>query len=243
MSEKIISFGASECGPLHQSENKPNEDAWLRFSGSFGELIVVCDGMGSKQHAHIGSKTACLAVKESVVRWSKVSGAPVSYLLHLIEVTWRLRLYPIKPETAATTCLFVVISNSGKWTLGGLGDGLVIVKTGSELQVIHGDRENAFSNQTNGLGISKGLASWSILELPPTDEPRTALLATDGISDDLIAEKYDSFIDWVIDDFVELDPYKRWRQLSNELKNWPTPKHLDDKTLAVIHTSKNPKSL
>ena len=235
MTNEVYSFGASECGPLHSSQKLLNEDAWIRLSGSFGVLAVVCDGMGSKPNAHIGSKTACLAVKESVQRWSKVSGAPISYLLHLIEVTWRLRLYPIEPDTAVTTCLFILALKNKVWIVGGLGDGLALVRTGKDMKVVVGERGEDFSNQTDGLGISKSTSSWSIMELPPTNKERIAVIATDGISDDLIPEQLDSFTQWLIDEFSKLKPYMRWRKLSNELKNWPTPQHLDDKTLAVIH--------
>jgi hypothetical protein len=61
-----------------------------------------------------------------------------------------------------------------------------------------------------------------------------AVLATDGVADDLISEKLDAFCNWLVDDFLDLNPLKRWRRLQTELRNWPTPGHIDDKTLAVL---------
>ncbi len=170
MTYQAYSFGAAVRGPLHSKEGRPNEDAWLRAKGPFGSLTVVCDGMGSKPNARVGSQAACAAVKEAVSHWSKADNAPVSYLSYLIEVLWRLRLYPMEPASAATTCLLALSTTRGSWIVGGVGDGLAFVRSDGELQVVIGDRGNDFANETSGLG------------------------------------------------------------------DWPTPRHLDDKTLAVLCT-------
>ncbi len=235
MTRQTYSFGASVRGPLHRQEGRPNEDAWLHAEGQFGVLSVVCDGMGSKPNARIGARAACLAVKEAVLRWSKVEGAPNSYLSYLIEVLWRLRIHPIEPHSAATTCLFALASNNGEWLLGGVGDGLVLIRTGEELCTVIGGRHEGFSNETVGLGASPGPSAWKLVQFPPTKLDRVALLATDGVSDDLVSDKLDGFCDWVVVSFQGLSPVNRWRRLASELRAWPTPAHLDDKTLAVLH--------
>lgn len=127
------SFGASVRGPLHQREARANEDAWLHAKGTYGVMAVVCDGLGSRPNARFGSQAACLAVKEAVLRWSQSQGAPLRYLSNLIEVLWRLRIHPLEPSSAATTCLLVLASRSGAWVLGGVGDGLVLARTGRVL--------------------------------------------------------------------------------------------------------------
>jgi serine/threonine protein phosphatase PrpC len=229
------SFGASVRGPLHCKEGRPNEDAWLRAEGRFGALAVVCDGMGSKPNARAGSQAACAAVKEAVSRWSKADGAPPSYLSHLIEVLWRLRLHPTEPASAATTCLLALATARGTWVVGGIGDGLALARSGSELRIIIGDRGDDFANETTGLGVSKGPRAWTLTELPPTEGERIVVLATDGVADDLLPERLNGFCDWLTDTFEHLTPMERWRTLAVELRDWPTPGHLDDKTLAVIH--------
>lgn len=235
------SFGTSVRGPLHRLERRPNQDAWLHARGSFGVLVVVCDGLGSKPNARIGSRSACLAVKEAVQRWSKVEDAPLSYLPHLIEVLWRLRVHPLDPSTAATTCLLALASaDGGAWILGGVGDGLALARTGDELCTVVGSRGDGFSNETSGLGVSRGPRAWKLLELPPTEQDRIVVLATDGVSDDLVPEKLDGFCDWLVDSFKGLSPADRWRALGAELRAWPTPGHLDDKTLAVLHAPAAP---
>ena len=237
MTLHVHSFGASVRGPLHRRERRPNEDAWLHVAGSFGVLAVACDGMGSKPNARLGSQAACLAAKEAVLRWSKVKDAPLSYLAHLIEVFWRLRVHPVEPGSAATTCLLALASSSGVWVLGGVGDGLVITRTGGTRCTIIHSRAAGFSNETDGLGASHDPRAWNFVRLAPTGEDRVAVLATDGVSDDLMPEKLDKFCDWLVESFRDLPPAQRWRRLAAELQAWPTPGHLDDKTLAVVHAA------
>lgn len=231
----IYSFGASVRGPFHTRMGLPNEDAWLRASGSFGDLIVVCDGMGSRPNARLGARAACLAVKEAVSRWARVENAPLNFLTHLIEVSWRLRVFPTDPTTAATTCLFAVATTSQRWVLGGLGDGMVLVRTGNEVRSVLDLETRAFSNETTGLGLSSGVRDWTTLELPGTSKERVVVLATDGISDDLAADRYGALSDWLAGTFLFLSAAERSRQLAAELRNWPTPGHMDDKTIAVLH--------
>ena len=232
---QAYSFGGSVRGPLHKKEGRANEDAWLRTTGSYGSLIVVCDGMGSRSEARYGARAACLAAREAVVRWAKVPEAPLSYLVHLIEVYWRLRIHPVEPNNAATTCLLALMCSDGSWVVGGIGDGLALVRTGEELVTVLGNRDGDFSNVTEALGVSKGGRVWKISKISPTDEDRMAVLATDGIADDLIPEKMGDFCGWLVDTFQGSSPAQRWRMLSAELRAWPTPKHQDDKTLAVLH--------
>ena len=235
MARNTYSFGASVRGPLHQREARANEDAWLHAEGTFGVIAVVCDGLGSRPNAKFGSQAACLAVREAVLRWSQSEDAPLPYLSNLIEVLWRLRIYPLEPDSAATTCLLALASRSGVWILGGVGDGLVLTRTGRELCTVIGPRGDGFSNETTGLGISRGSRAWTLVQLAPTEEDRMAVLATDGVSDDLVPEKFDGFCDWLVSSFRDLSPSQRWRRLAAEFRAWPTPGHLDDKTLAVVH--------
>ena len=236
MARNTYSFGASVRGPLHQREARANEDAWLHAEGTFGVMAVVCDGLGSKPNARFGSHAACLAVKEAVLRWSQSEGAPLSYLSNLIEVLWRLRIHPLEASSAATTCLLALASRSGVWVLGGLGDGLVLTRTGRELC----NRDWAPEAQDSRTR-RPDLASREVLTSGPSFSSHRPMktawsfLATDGISDDLVPEKLDGFCNWLVSSFGDISPSRRWRRLAAELRAWPTPGHLDDKTLAVVH--------
>lgn len=238
MLDTVVSYGASVRGPLHKKEGTPNEDAWHRGEGSFGKLVAVCDGMGSRSQARLGARAACLATREAVARWDKTCAAPLPYLVHLIELFWRLLIHPCSPSDAATTCLLALARPNGEWIVGGIGDGLAAVKTAdAPVSVIIGDRREGFCNETVALGASPGMAAWQLAVVPPTQERRMAVLATDGVADDLIPEKLGDFCLWLADSFADLDPGDRWRRLVRELAAWPTPGHQDDKTLAVLNMS------
>lgn len=241
MSKVVQTFGASVRGPLHRHEGLPNEDAWLRAHGHFGALIVVCDGLGSKPHARAGARAACAATKEAVTRWSRSRGAPLPYLSYLIEVLWRLRLHPLPPASAATTCLLALRTQEGRLVIGGVGDGLALVHTSDETAVVIGDRGDSFGNETEGLGASAGPRAWTLREFPPTEGNRLAVLATDGIADDLRPERLAEFCDWLMTSFAPLEPIQRYHRLASELRAWPTPGHVDDKTIAAICATVEPK--
>lgn len=197
---------------------------------------MVCDGLGSRPNARAGSRAACAAVKEAVSRWSKADDAPLAYLSHLVEVLWRLRLHPTPPDSASTTCLLALATIKGKCIVGGVGDGLALVRTGPALRVIIGDRGDDFASETKGLGASTGPRAWTLAEFSATDAERVVVLATDGVADDLVPERLDGFCDWLIASFGPLAPRQRRSRLAAELRAWPTPGHLDDKTLAVVHS-------
>ena len=73
------------------------------------------------------------------------------------------------------------------------------------------------------------------------DDPKgllRALLATDGVANDLDPARLREFTGWMIDTFGNL-PARRWRQdLRRQLRNWPNPGANDDRTLALMWTTK-----
>jgi hypothetical protein len=215
-----------------------NQDAWLRASGTWGSLIVVCDGLGSKPHARMGAKGACLAVREAVVRWSRIEKAPLNYLAELIEPLWKLRISPYKPEEAATTCLIALARNNGEWVIGGIGDGLAAVQTGEQsFSTVASCNVKDFSNETVALGVYASSRYWNLHSLPATGHTRSAVLATDGISEDIYPDKVHGFCNWIVNDFYSLGSHERYGRLFSILTKWPTSKHSDDKTIAVLRVS------
>lgn len=61
--------GCSVIGPGHIIKKLPNQDCYRGEHGAWGEMIAVCDGMGSCPLSHIGSHSACQAVYETAVVW------------------------------------------------------------------------------------------------------------------------------------------------------------------------------
>ncbi len=236
---QVQHFGASVKGPLHQRERRPNEDAWKGFCGSFGTAIVVSDGMGSKPNAHTGARMACRAVKDALQYWEKIKvGSPV-ILLRLVHILWELQVLPASVEDSAATCLFAVVLPSGELLVAKLGDGIAAIRETDGKVIVLGDERSGFCNQTTALGVARSTKEWSVITRPSFPPGAAVLLATDGIADDLIGDRVGDFINLLTDEFACLQPSVRWRKLCHELRNWSTPKHLDDKTLAILWHKKD----
>jgi len=147
---------------------------------------------------------------------------------------WELKLVDLDLSEHATTCIATCITNSGRLVIVGLGDGIALVRfsDGSLSQII--SRDTDFSNRTIALGTPHHLSDWKTFEVEKIALGTTVLLATDGISDDLMPEKYPEFIEWIMQKFGYLNPAERKKGLRKALLAWPTPLHQDDKSLAVL---------
>ena len=223
-------FGASTVGPRHRAEGTPNEDSWLGVRGAFGTLIVVSDGMGSRREARRGAQMACRAVHGAVRAWHRAGGHGLGELLDRIEPLWSSLIAPSTAHDCAATCLFALAHVHGHVHVAAIGDGLALLRTQRGLEWVVGPRADGFANETDALGYA---ASWTSRSFP-REEEAVVVLATDGVADDLIPERVDGFVQWLMDNFAGMAPSRRWRALQQELKHWPTPHHTDDKTVVVL---------
>lgn len=225
-------FGATVRGPSHVANGLPNQDAWLRARTGNHHVVVVSDGLGSKPHADIGSRAACRAVVDAVRVWRRNPLAATEVLLGLIHLLWRARIAPHAQEDCACTCLFAVVGPDGEGVAAQLGDGLLAIHDGSRLSALSSRDGETFVNETTGLGLTTRLAAWRTAAVPVGS--RCIVLCTDGVSDDLIPEKLPEFIDWLGRDVRAKREPRRRHFLARSLREWPTPKHLDDKTIAMV---------
>lgn len=223
-------FGASAVGPRHRAEGKPNEDSWLGAHGAFGTLVVVSDGMGTRGEARRGSQMACRAVLDAVRAWHKAGARGLEELLGRIEPLWCSLIAPSTTRDCAATCLFALAHVRGQVHLAAIGDGMALLRSRHGLEWVVGPRAGRFANETDALGNS---ASWTSRSFPRAGGD-VVVLATDGVADDLLPERIESFVQWLMDDFACMAPSRRWRALQQELMDWPTPHHTDDKTLVVL---------
>lgn len=226
-------MGASLCGPEHHRDGQPNQDAWLRSIARGRALAVVCDGLGSRSYSAVGSRAACRAVADAVQHWVDAPDAPPELLLRLIHALWNVRVHATGREESATTCLFAVVTRDGRLLLAQLGDGLVMLKTPSGTTTLEPPSER-FGNATTGLGIAADVREWRFHLEPQFAGTGMILLATDGVADDLLPEKRTEFLDFLVSQYGARSAAARRRALAKELRNWPTPRHRDDKTVAVL---------
>ena len=227
--------GASVRGPGHRRDGLPNQDAWGHGSSGGYRVVVVADGLGSRPLAELGAKAACVAVREAFVAWIRHPEASDDVLLGLVHLFWRARLGAIDPNDAATTCLFAALRDDGSGWTGQLGDGLVLLDGPGGPEPLATPSERRFGNETAALGVTRRLSTWTTRRLPSGS--RRLLLCTDGVADDLLPDRYVHLLDWLDDEILPEPPATRWRALAAELRAWPTPHHVDDKTLVFVRTT------
>jgi serine/threonine protein phosphatase PrpC len=218
----------SVIGPGHQCDGLPNQDATGHFNDGNYWAIIVCDGMGSRIHAETGSHTAVESIKTVLMNADFESSSKEiigAFYQHWLN---KLKNYSIKPNDAATTVLVAWGNNDGVFRYFQLGDGIISMRH----KVITPISSDQFSNLTTGLGISKKYSDWNVgkEELSPIDN--TLLLMSDGISEDIL--DHNAFTDAL----AIFSKNKSSRRIKKHLKKlfveWPTPFHVDDKSLAMV---------
>jgi len=224
--------GASIRGPAHAREKRLNEDAWCARIGASGALAVVCDGMGSRSAARIGAKAAVAAVRRAWNHWHRAPRGTAEDFIRLIEVLWRFELGTTRAEDAATTCLVCALRADESGVLLQLGDGIVGTRCANGTFVPLTPERSGFASSTIALGTLHALRDWQMLEFRSIEPGTAFLLATDGISDDLVPERRPGFVTWIIDE-IAANPSPN-RQMATALRKWPVPHHRDDKTLIVV---------
>jgi hypothetical protein len=234
-------MGASVRGPEHRREGLPNQDAWLIRRTRETTLAVVCDGLGSRSQSAAGSRAACRAVADSVRHWSASPGAPPDLLLRAVHALWNIRVHATGRDASATTCLFAVVTTDQRLLLAQLGDGLVLLSKAGSTTTLEPSGER-FGNVTTGLGIASDLREWRVHVEPRFHGSMAVLLATDGVADDLLPERRAGFLEFLVTRFGALPSRSRGKAIARELRAWPTPRHRDDKTLAILWTDEKMES-
>jgi len=214
-------------GEAHRRTGVGNQDSWRGASGSFGSIVVVADGLGSRRFAKESSRAACNAAVQ-VVRSTGTRAVAVaaSALLIDIERQWTAELQHLPETEIGTTCLLSWRRPDRSVLLAGVGDG-VCLGGGAEVVV-----EGASGWLNESESICHG--SWSIAEVPESRGP--VLLATDGVAADLIPGSLPWLTDHLVATLGQLDRSTAWRRLARDLRSWRTPGLGDDRTI-VVHLS------
>jgi serine/threonine protein phosphatase PrpC len=228
-------FGASVRGPSNRYQKKLKQDAWLGIERSWGHLIVVCDGMGSKEFARDGAVEACAAVRDSIQLWKSHKNAPIEFLFHTIDLIWRYRIHPLAPNKCSTTCMFSFLNRENNLIVAQLGDGACVIRDcQGEVTILDDTSNEGFTNTSRGLGATVDVEKWNFIEVKDIEPGCAILLATDGVSEDVERERLGGMTLALISEYRHLDPKERWINLCKELRDWSTPHHLDDKTIAAM---------
>jgi hypothetical protein len=230
-----IIFGASVRGPVHKNNGKPCEDVWRGWSFWDATAVSIGDGMGSKPFAAHGARSACTSAIRAARLWAKATEIGPDWVCRWLEAQWRFSVAPHPPKQCATTCHLIAVHKRAGLMYAGLGDGMALFQQGKQpVHCLSARPSGNFANETLGLGVDHRMSDWNHVRLPLSKEPWIGVLVTDGIADDLCPDKLDAFIKWLRSEIADKPKAERSRTLRRALREWPTPGHLDDKTVAVI---------
>lgn len=231
------SWGATVIGPAHEKLGVPNQDAWLSHYYSWGDVVVVSDGLGSKKKSDIGSLAVCSAVVQAAEICKGFPEENIEYFLRLIHSLWLVTILPYSPNECSATCLFV-INMREKCLIAQLGDGIIAAIGKDEQSIIFDeDKQDSFSNLTYCIGENFKIEQWRTYIASP-NKFEAFVLCTDGISDDITPERKLSFARELYLSYSNYSLSERKKEIRFWLKNWPVPNHSDDKTVACLYRGK-----
>lgn len=222
---------ASVKGMLHESGNIPNQDAYSVKRYKFGTMLVVSDGLGSKKHSDFGSRAVGKSVDKAVQMWNGYTEKDIRLLLPLIVSIWSMEIYPYSQKDCGATCLFAIITNDGHVYLGQLGDGSIYVSIENELQLVR-EKEDDFTNLTVCMGGFSNYSDWSLKDLYIGTRPFGIVMMTDGVSETIVDEKKEDFINLLFKRLSECENLpKRNNLICKILSEWNPVSAGDDRTL------------
>lgn len=226
--------GATLTGQVHRELGQENQDSFLITKYSFGMVMVVADGLGTKKYSGIGSKRICKAVGDAARIWVKKENAPIEFLIRLVHNLWDISIYPYSKNECATTCLFCIALNNGKIILGQLGDGIIYYCNNESLNILS-EKENDFLNITNSVASVRNVYDWNFKEINIKDSSFTVLMTTDGLSEDIIESKRKDFMCYIKEQIsLQRNQTKKNKKLKKILRNCEGKYNVDDKTLIIF---------
>lgn len=223
---------ASVIGPSHIADKLPNQDHLSLRGHRGGWIAAVSDGLGSHIHSDIGSKFACKAIQH-YWRSAKQKNSEAYEHHEAIQQQWLRYTHPHSVKKTGATALYASVTKDGWVHTGQLGDGLILYRQDGQLRTLTPSRQG-FGNQTESLGEYFNKNSWVYSHFQLKQEGDGIILMTDGISDDLVEESLPDFFELLYQESIKSTRRRMKCWLQQELIEWATPLHSDDKTLAAI---------
>lgn len=230
--DSIKVIGASCIGKSHVACSIPNQDAYSIKKNRYGVAISVCDGVGSDKNSHFGSKAACKSVYKvfNLYRKQKIAKEDIGskiehYYKRYVKLKYR--------KNAATTCLFAMIYNNSEIIFGQAGDGIILIEVNGKL-IVFQEKKDDFSNEVVPLTCNSKYQHWKIKNLKfdfKTNVSLKLIIATDGISEDIIPDKRHTFLNFYYDILKEKNASDI---LKKSIEEWKVPGSDDDKTMVVL---------
>ena len=200
-----------------------NQDSVKIYYDENQIIVVVADGLGSAIYSKEGAQKitslACSILAEAT---------DLSELAPELQKKWKadlegnLNLYD-------TTVKFIKITKNDV-CYGGVGDGWIAFN--AVTGYVEMTSSNSFSNQTDTI-LSFDLKSKFRIEKLSTEALQTALIATDGFSEDMDKENGKSFLS-AVSEQIRTDSEVFRQEIEDALNHWPVETNRDDKTVVFI---------
>ncbi len=231
--------GTSVIGPEHECNGQSNQDALSLRGWRGGWIAAVADGLGSRPFSSVGSRAAVRAAQRTI------RALVPSAALHDVDAReaatrmyrqWLQAVPYVDKSSAASTILLAACDAFGRARVWQLGDGLIACRSKGKFQLLTPGRAG-FGNETRALGVHRAWSDWSWADVVLNEEHDALVLMTDGVSDDLNDDTLEEFVATLVAQLSAKSRRSGRTWLKRELSQWSTPRHSDDKTIAVIYRS------
>lgn len=232
-SDRALLVGESLIGAAHAGQRQRNQDAIKVQTYSYGSVAAVADGVGSHRYAEYGSQAVVQAVHEVFAQYARrdmdrtqIVRAIAGRYVELVQAQYR--------AWAGTTCIFFAHLYEEGLFLGQVGDGICCGYLNGAPFCL-GEKEEAFSNLVAPLSAAGGPPPLWRTRFVPKGELRSVelMLATDGVSDDLLPGQEAAFARYLIGRVTDCGAGARQETLRQILEQWETPLSQDDKTIGL----------
>ncbi len=200
-----------------------NQDSMKLYHDENQIIIVVADGLGSAIYSKEGSQKITSLAVEILAKRNDLLEIAVDLQSEWKEgLSGNLNLYD-------TTVKFIKITETDVM-YGGVGDGWIAFNTGDGFMDM--TSSNSFSNQTDTI-LSFDLKSKFRVEKIQTESLKTALISTDGFSEDMEKESGEAFLS-AVSEQMRMDSEAFKKEIEDTLSHWPVETNRDDKTVVFI---------
>ena len=235
---EINIFCKSNIGMRNQESQSDNQDAFEARIGVEYTVVAIADGLGSCEISHIGARHAvgllCDWIGNELLAYNEIDKDVVRILCNRVVDRWKNSVGEDYGKYDTTLLFFAYTKEI--LLVGRIGDGMVLLDIGGQYRNFSW-KDKVFGNQTNSIGGMNAKDDFHIELIRDfkMQDSIMAVLATDGIADDIDEKNQKKLVEYVKGKIIE----KGFKEISIELdgwiNNWKSVCNADDKTLTVIN--------
>lgn len=148
----ILKSSAAVCtGQLHKNDGIPCQDKIFKESYGMVTCVALADGAGSRTYSHVGAECVTKLVSQMVCKefddyWQMESNQLAKKLIEHCIQELQKKEYPL--YELASTLLFCAAHEDGRYLLGHLGDGVIVLVQDQRLTTISQPEQGEYCNET-----------------------------------------------------------------------------------------------